>query len=314
MTNLLSLPCSHRSCRKNLWRLEHCICNGDAVSLRGPELLYIHGGGPRHCNLPPHSPPPPTPTHATCRFYQLGPDEEALVEAVLARGDDDELNPFDVSFALAEEEEGAAAGGDLSTLDVGGAARADGYGAATAAGSDGYGASSSGSGRPASALSHGEANRPVLTLAAINARLDRYAMEHEWTADGALADFGAVLPPPHAQPLSLLQAQAPSESPAMAMLPPPPPPAAARSVISASSTTTASGQRDYLREARQAKELVDRYFGGGGEGRGGEGGILTYAEVQWECGRHEHPLTPLLVKEPLSPCSGIRTFRKLNSD
>ena len=203
-------------------------------------------------------PPLPSPPHIhTYRFYQLGPDEEALVEAVLARGDDDELNPFDVSFALVDDEGGAATGGDPSALDAGDAARADGYGAATAAGSDGYGAATSGSDRPASASSHVETNRPALTLAAINARLDRYAMEHEWTADGALADFGAVLPPPHAQASSLLQAQAPSELPAGAM-PPPPPPAAARSVISATSTTTASGQRDYLREARQAKELVDR--------------------------------------------------------
>ena len=200
------------------------------------------------------------------------------MEAVLARGEDDEVNPFDVSFALVEAEE------DEDEDDGGGGGEAEARGAESSERHDGGptdAGSSSGCSKPASALlgggaeARGRAEKP-LSLAAINARLERYAMEHEWTSDGALADFGAVLarqtseavsssgrPPSsssavmhrhHHHHAAAAAAAVPAATPAAGGA------AATRSCISAGgrSTATVAGQRDYLREARQVKELAER--------------------------------------------------------
>ena len=195
------------------------------------------------------------------------------MEAVLARGEDEEANPFDISFALIEEEGRGGEEEDSGGRILGPSVEGGEEGAAKEMDGEALReGSSSGISRPASAsLGGGDgrggvgsqddpgqaAEKPPLSLAAINARLEKYAMEHEWTHDGALADFGAVL---DRQPSSVSVGRPPSavhRSPDAAA--PPRGGAAGPRSVTAGSTTTAAGQRDYLREARQVKELAERY-------------------------------------------------------
>ena len=117
------------------------------------------------------------------RFYQLDPDEEALVEAVLSRGEEEEVNPFDVSFAIVEADD--AEGPTNGQGGSGGAAVGDG-------GEEGGGESrpataSSSSGRPWSPFNPAPVSAPgagagisgaggtqkPLSLAVINAKLEK---------------------------------------------------------------------------------------------------------------------------------------------
>jgi hypothetical protein len=117
-----------------------------------------------------------------------------------------------------------------------------------------------------------------MPLGAINARLEEFALEHNWDADGSLADFSSIassLPGSgsgksgatsgHQQPPAQAgvgsggsaagaKAGAAVAGPPSVSLPPRP-----TSPGSHSTTTAGDGrQRDYLREAREAKELESR--------------------------------------------------------
>jgi hypothetical protein len=117
--------------------------------------------------------------------------------------------------------------------------------------------------------------RPM-SLAAINARLNQYALEHEWTSDGGLADFGAVLhnsvasgdttgrevtgaasagPGRPTSPQSMRGQQVVAGS---STSQPTPLISAAHTGSEAGSTMRGNGKRDYLREQRQAKEVAER--------------------------------------------------------
>jgi hypothetical protein len=113
-----------------------------------------------------------------------------------------------------------------------------------------------------------------MPLGAINAKLEEFALEHVWDADGSLADFSSIassVPGGPSRPAPSVQGgehggspphrpSGPSGAFAGGLPPPPPSVAGGRPGSpggrSATASVTATGKRDYLREEREAKELT----------------------------------------------------------
>jgi len=198
------------------------------------------------------------------KYFQLRPEEEELVEAVLARPDTEEVNPFEISLSIIPEEGEDATPTQRAAPDAASDEAQARPGSALSSQGEGTGAGTSGtSSRPVSA-------RPAsgLPLAVINARLEEYAQDHMWDAQGMLADFSALSnvaaqtagkPPLGKESIvAAPSVRAPAAVSAVPTAVRPGSPGGRSTRSGGTSTHTVNGKRDYLREERENKELVER--------------------------------------------------------
>lgn len=217
-----------------------------------------------------------------------------MLEQVLQRKDEDEINPFEISGAAALpvndptrpvtpaiSELGLQAELSASALQQPSIGNSFAEARESLHSFDGRGESGAsvdlGMGLAAhthALLLQRQAAVAGMPLSAINAKLEEFALEHLWDTDGSLADFSSIATSLTGDPSKqclvgersgFSAGRSPAAPGALGLggLPPPPP-----SVVgvrpgspgsrSATASVTATGKRDYLREEREAKELAQK--------------------------------------------------------